>query len=118
MKTHDVIYLALFIAMAVSTTTLYAQNQETEQPAQESSMIGKKYTVAEDLGMYDFFSAIVANSYLIEAFSTSSTQYDAKHIHVFLVESKGALEERTIVDELMFDRNTDDSFSYIPIYDR
>jgi hypothetical protein len=81
-------------------------------------MIGVKYTVAEDLGMYHFFSAIVSESYLIEAFSRSATQFDARHIHVFLVESKGGLEERTIVDELIFDRTTDDSFSYIPIYDR
>jgi hypothetical protein len=81
-------------------------------------MIGTKYTVAEDLGMYHFFSVIVGKSYLLEAFSTSATQFDAQHIYVFLVESKGGLEERTIVDELIFDRDTDDSFSYIPIYDR
>ncbi|MDR1555862.1 MAG: hypothetical protein LBS88_02360 [Tannerellaceae bacterium] len=81
-------------------------------------MIGKKYTGAEDLGMYHFFSAIVGKSYLLEAFSTSGEEFDAKHIHVFLVESKGDMEERTIVDELLFDRNTSDSFSYVPIYDK
>jgi hypothetical protein len=81
-------------------------------------MIGKKYTVAEDLGMFHFFSAVVGKSYLLESFSTSGTQFDAKHIRVFLVESKGGMEERTIVDELIFDRETDDSFSYIPIYDQ
>jgi hypothetical protein len=81
-------------------------------------MIGVKYTVAGDLGMYDFFSAIVSDSYLLEGFSESDMQFDAGHIHVFLVKSRGGLEERTIVDELMFDRTTDDAFSYIPIYDR
>jgi hypothetical protein len=86
--------------------------------SQEESMIGKKYTVAEDLGMFHFFSAVVGNSYLLESFSTSNTQFDAKHIRVFLVQSKGNMEERTIIDELALDRDTDDSFSYIPIYDR
>jgi hypothetical protein len=119
MKAHDVIYLLLLSVISMHATTLCSQNQESEPSRQkESAMIGKKYTVAEDLGMYHFFSAIVGKSYLLEAFSTSSEAYDAKHIHVFLVESKGDLEERTIVDELIFDRNTSDSFSYVPIYDR
>ncbi|MDR2809656.1 MAG: hypothetical protein LBB84_03750 [Tannerellaceae bacterium] len=118
MKAHDVIYVTLFSAMTLSTATVYAQEQEAEPVPQVSSMIGKKYTVAEDLGMFHFFSAIVSSSHLIESFSTSGAQFDAKHIHVFLVESKGGLEERTIIDELIFDRNTDDSFSYVPIYDR
>jgi hypothetical protein len=83
-----------------------------------SSMIGKKYTAAEDLGMFHFFSAIVSPAHLIESFSISDTQFDAKHIRVFLVESEGGLDERTIIDELIFDRNTDDAFSYVPIYDR
>lgn len=111
MKARDVIYLILAGVISMHATTLCSQNRE---PA----MIGKKYTVAEDLGMYHFFSAVVGKSYLLEAFSTSSEAYDAKHIRVFLVESKGDLEERTIVDELIFDRNTSDSFSYVPIYDR
>jgi hypothetical protein len=105
MKAHHVICLALFSVMSAT-----AQEEE--------SMIGKKYTVAEDLGMFHFFSAVVGNSYLLESFSTSDSKFDAKHIRVFLVESKGGMEERTIVDELLIDRDTDDSFSYVPIYDR
>lgn len=119
MKAHDVIYLLLFSVISMHPTNLCSQNQESKPSRQqESEMIGKKYTVAEDLGMSHFFSAIVGKSYLMEAFSTSGEVYDAKHIHVFLVESKGDMEERTIVDELIFDRNTSDSFSYVPIYDR
>lgn len=118
MKAHDVVYFFLSAMALMPATTAYSQNQETEQAAPVSSMIGKKYTVPEDLGMYHFFSAVVGNSYLLESFSTSGSQFDARHIHVFLVELKKGMEERTIIDELMFDRNTDDSFSYIPIYDR
>jgi hypothetical protein len=118
MKAHDVIYLLLFSALLMHATTICSQNQEPEQAPLASSMIGKQYTVAEDLGMYHFFSAVVGNSYLLEAFSTSDTQFDARHVRVFLVELKKGTEERTIIDELMFDRTTDDSFSYIPIYDR
>jgi hypothetical protein len=118
MKAHDVIYLLLFSVLLMSATTTHSQNQEPEQAPLGSSMIGKKYTVAEDLGMYHFFSAVVGNSYFLESFSTSDTQFDARHIHVFLVELKSGMEERTIIDELIFDRNTDDSFSYIPIYDK
>jgi hypothetical protein len=118
MNAHDLLSFTLFCAMSLSAVALRSQNREPEQQTPVSAMIGKKYTTAEDLGMFHFFSAVVDPSYLIESFSTSDTQYDAKHIHVFLVESKGGLEERTIIDELAFDRNTDDSFSYVPIYDR
>jgi hypothetical protein len=119
MKAHDVIYLVLFGVISMHATTLCSQNQQSEpSPQKESVMIGKKYIGAEDLGMHHFFSAIVGKSYLLEAFSTSGKEFDAKHIHVFLVETKGDMEERTIVDELIFDRNTSDSFSYVPIYDR
>ncbi|MDR2389926.1 MAG: hypothetical protein LBD89_09130 [Tannerellaceae bacterium] len=107
MKLH-----ALFPALLLSATfyggPVCSQNQ---------AMTGKKYTVAEDLGMFHFFSAIVGPSHLLEAFSTSDTQFDAKHIRVFLVESKGGMEERTIIEELQFDRNTEDSFSFVPIFD-
>jgi hypothetical protein len=106
------------MAMPAVTVRAQAQEQEARVDTLSSPMIGKKYTTAEDLGMYHFFSAVVDKSFLIEAFSTAPTRFDARHIHVFLVQSKGAMEERTIVDELLFDRETDDSFSYIPIYDR
>jgi hypothetical protein len=101
--------------ISLPATTLYAQEEEL---VQETSMIGTKYTEAEDLGMFHFFSAAVGKSFLLEAFSSSETLFDARHIRVFLVESEGDREERTIVDELMFDRTTHDSFSYIPVYDR
>jgi hypothetical protein len=120
MKAHNLILPTLFCVLSALTTALHAQNRAPAEqpPAASSSMTGKKYTVAEDLGMFHFFSAAVGPSCLIEAFSTSDSQFDAKHIHVFLVESKGGMEERTIIDELMFDRNTDDSFSYVPVFDR
>jgi hypothetical protein len=116
MNASHVFFSALLTVLPA--TNALAQNQAPEQPPQVSTMIGKKYTAAEDLGMFHFFSAVVAPSYLIESFSTADTQFDAKHIHVFLVELKGGKEERTIIDELLFDRNTEDSFSYVPIYDR
>ena len=118
MKAHDLLYVIPFSLMILPATAARAQNQESQQQAQLPSMLGKKYTAAEDLGMFDFFSAIVSPSHLIVSFTTSETQFDAKHIRVFLVESKGVMEERTIIDELIIDRTTDDAFSYVPIYDR
>lgn len=104
MKAYHVICLTLLIAATAA--------------AQEKPMVGKKYTSADDLGMYNYFAAVVADSYLLEAFSTSATKFDARNIHVFLVAIKNGTEERTIVDELVFDRNTGDTFSYVPIYDQ
>ncbi|MDR1499976.1 MAG: hypothetical protein LBI58_03245 [Tannerellaceae bacterium] len=117
MKTTKLILLSILTLTASAATHISAQNAAPQAPVFQS-LKGKKYNVAEDLSMHHFFSAVVARDYLIEAFSTSPTQYDARHIRVFLVRSEGALGERTVVDELEIDRATDDSFSYIPVYDR
>jgi hypothetical protein len=119
MKAHPVVCLILFSVMAMPATVARAQEREAGEDPASSSLIGKKYTTADHLGMYDFFSAAVGRSHLIEAFTTAPYQFDAKHIHILLVELKEGMQgERTIVDELLFDRETGDSFSYIPIYDR
>ena len=100
-------------------------NEPQTQNAVKNDMIGKKFNLnsaEKELGMFYFCGSGIledgkSSNYELYAFSKSNTNFQSKNLRIFLLKTEN-YEDYIIVDELLFDKNTTDTFGCESVYNK